>query len=67
METITLTHVMFWAILAVMLVLLYALKQIIVTQRYMKNIDLNIEKLVKRTLMDEERILDDIEHKKKFK
>lgn len=58
-------YVMFWTILAMMLVLIYALKQVIVTQRYIKNIDVNIERLVKRTLMDEERILDDIEHRKR--
>jgi uncharacterized membrane protein len=57
-------YVMFWTMLAMMLVLIYALKQVIVTQRYIKNIDINIERLVKRTLMDEERILDDIEHRK---
>lgn len=58
-------YVMFWTILAMMLVLIYSLKQVIVTQRYIENIDGNIEKLVKRTLLDEERILDDIEGKKK--
>jgi hypothetical protein len=52
---------MFWTILAMMLVLIYSLKQVISTQRYIKSIDTNIEKLVKKTLMDEERILHDIE------
>lgn len=61
-------YVMFWTILAMMLVLIYALKQVIVTQRYIENIDKNIEKMVKRTLMEEERILDDLEgHKKSRK
>ena len=58
---------MFWTILAMMLVLIYSLKQVIVTQKYIRNIDMNIEKMVKRTLMDEERILDDLEHRKKRK
>jgi hypothetical protein len=57
-------YVMFWTILAMMLVLLYSLKQVIVTQRYIQNIDTNIEKLVRKTLADEERILDDLEHRK---
>ncbi len=57
-------YVMFWTILAMMLVLIYSLKQVIKTQQYIQNIDGNIEKLVRRTLMDEERILDDIERKK---
>lgn len=56
-------YVMFWTILAMMLVLIYSLKQVITTQRYIENIDHNIEKMVKRTLLDEERILDDLEHK----
>lgn len=54
-------YVMFWTILAMMLVLIYSLKQVIVTQRYIENIDKNIEKMVKRTLLDEERILEDLE------
>ena len=53
--------VMFWTIIAMMLVLIYSLKQIIVTQRYMQNIDRNIEKMVEKTLMEEERILHDLE------
>jgi len=57
-------YVMFWTILAMMLVLIYALKQVITTQRFIENIDANIEKLVRRNLLDEERIIDDIEHKK---
>lgn len=60
-------YVMFWTILAMMLVLIYSLKQVIVTQRYIENIDKNIEKLVRQTLMDEERILDDLEGPKKRK
>ena len=58
-------YVMFWSILAMMLVLIYSLKQVIMTQKYIRNIDLNIESLVKRTLAGEERILDDLEHRKK--
>ena len=54
-------YVMFWTIIAMMLVLLFALKQMIMTQRYIENINENIEKMVKRTLLDEERILRDIE------
>lgn len=56
-----LLYVMFWTILAMMLVLIYSLKQVISTQRYIRSIDTNIEKLVRKTLMDEERILHDIE------
>lgn len=57
-------YVMFWTILAMMLVLIYSLKQVIRTQQYIQNIDTNIEKLVRRTLLDEERIIEDIEKKK---
>jgi len=60
-------YVMFWTILAMMLVLIYSLKQVVMTQRYIRNIDVNIEKLVKKTLVDEERILGDIESKGKRK
>jgi hypothetical protein len=60
-STSFLLYVMFWTILAMMLVLIYSLKQVISTQRYIKSIDTNIEKLVRKTLMDEERILHDIE------
>jgi TM2 domain-containing membrane protein YozV len=63
-------YVMFWTILAMMLVLITALKMVFKSQRYIENIDRNIEKMVKRTLLDEERILDDIEdhhHKNKKK
>lgn len=66
-EEYFLFYVMFWTILAMMLVLIYALKQVIVTQRCIENIDKNIEKMVKRTLMDEERIIQDLEHPKKKK
>ena len=62
-----LVRVMFWTILAIMLVILYMLKQVNQTQRHLQSIDQNIEKMVKRTLMDEERILDDIEHKSSSK
>ncbi len=54
-------YVMFWTILAMMLVLLYSLKQVIMTQNYIKNIDVNIEKLVVEILKDEERIIGDLE------
>ena len=60
-ETNFLFYVMFWTILAMMLVLLYSLKQVISTQSYIKNIDINLEKLVIEVLRDEERILRDIE------
>ena len=60
-------YVMFWTILAMMLVLIYSLKQVIVTQRFIENIDRNIERLVKKTLMEEERILDDLEHRSSSK
>ena len=63
-ETNFLFYVMFWTILAMMMVLIYSLKQVIRTQQYIQNIDVNIEKLVKRTLLDEERIIDDLEKKK---
>lgn len=66
-EVSFLFYVMFWTILAMMLVLLYALKQVIVTQRHIENMDRNIEKLVQRTLLDEERIINDIEKPKKRK
>ena len=66
-EVSFLFYVMFWTILAMMLVLLYSLKQVIKTQRHIENMDMNIEKLVKRTLLDEERILHDLEDKPKKK
>lgn len=56
-------YIMFWTILAMMLVLIYSLKQVISTQRFIQNIDKNIEKLVRETLVDERRILEDIEGK----
>ena len=62
-----LLYVMFWTILAMMLVLLFALKQVIKTQQFIKNIDLNIQRLVVEVLKDEERILDDIEKPIKVK
>ncbi len=48
-----------------MLVLLYSLKQVVVTQRYIRNIDENIEKIVRKIEREEERIIKDIEKKKK--
>ena len=57
-------YVIFWTILAMMLVIIYSLKQVIVTQRYIENMDRNIEKMARQTLLDEERILDDLEHRK---
>jgi len=64
---VELVHVMFWTILAMMLVLLYALKQVLTTQRYIENIDTNIEKLVKKTLKEEEEILEHLEDLEKDK
>jgi beta-lactam-binding protein with PASTA domain len=58
-------YVMFWTILAMMLVLLVALKMVMKTQKHIENINVNIEKLAKKTLKDEERILEDLEKKKK--
>ncbi len=58
-ETNFLFYVMFWTILAMMLVLIYALKQVISTQRYIENIDKNIEKLVLRISKKESMILDE--------
>jgi cell division protein FtsL len=54
-------YVMFWTILAMMLVLLISLKLVMRTQRHIENIDMNIAKMVKKTLADEERIIEDIE------
>lgn len=64
-EVSFLFYVMFWTIIAMMLVLLFALKQVILTQRYIENIDANISKMVKRTLLDEERIINDVEDNSK--
>lgn len=61
LEANLLFYVMFWTILAMMLVLIYSLKQVIMTQRYIQNIDKNIEKMVRRTVLDEERIIEDLE------
>ena len=66
-DTNFLFYVMFWTILAMMLVLIYSLKQLMMTQRYIENIDGNIEKMVKRTLLDEERIIGDLEGPSKKK
>ena len=60
-ETSFLFYVMFWTILAMMLVLIYSLKQVIVTQRHIQNMDRNIEKLVLKVLHDEEKIFKDEE------
>ncbi len=60
-DTDFLVMVMFWTVLAIMLVILYMLSLVNRTQRHIENIDGNIEKMVKRTLLDEERILKDIE------
>ena len=60
-------YVMFWTILAMMLVLLIALKMVMKTQRHIENIDMNIEKLAKKTYEDEEKILKSIEKKPKKK
>ncbi len=66
-DTDFLVRVMFWTILAIMLVILYMLKQVNQTQMHLQNIDKNIEKMVRQTLIDEERILNDLEHSKKKK
>ena len=66
-ESSFLFYVMFWTILSMMLVLLYSLKQVISTQNYIKNIDINMEKLVIEVLRDEERLIGDIEGVKKNK
>ena len=58
-------YVMFWTILAMMLVLLISLKLVMRTQRHIENIDVNIAKMVKQTLKDEERIIEDLEGKGK--
>lgn len=60
-DTTLLVKVMFWTVLAIMLVILYMLSMVNKTQRHIENMDRNIEKLVRRTLIDEERILNDIE------
>ena len=62
-----LLYVMFWTILAMMLVLIYSLKQVIMTQKYIRSIDSNIEKLVRKIAADEQRILDDLESPSKLR
>ena len=57
-------YVMFWTILAMMLVLIYSLKQVIVTQKHIQNIDSNMARLVGEVLKDEEIILKKIGKKK---
>jgi predicted Holliday junction resolvase-like endonuclease len=54
-------YVMFWTIIAMMLVLLFSLKQVIMTQRHIENMDRNLEKIARRTLLEEERIVKDVE------
>ena len=66
-ETNFLFYVMFWTILAMMLVLIYSLKQVISTQKHIQNMDKNIEKLALKILHDEERIIRDVEGKRKGK
>ncbi len=62
-NTTFLFYVMFWTIIAMMLVLLFALKQVIVTQKHIENMDKNLEKIARKTILEEERILNDVEHK----
>ena len=57
-------YVMFWTILAMMLVLIYSLKQVIVTQKHIQSIDSNMAKLVREVLKDEEEILKKIGKRK---
>ena len=57
-------YVMFWTILAMMLVLLYALKQVVVTQRHIRNIDGHVERLAEKILNDEEEILKKLSSKR---
>ena len=59
-----LIRVMFWTILAIMLVVLYMLKQLTQHQKHLENIDKNISKMVRKTLKDEEMILEDVEELK---
>ena len=54
-------YLMFWTILAMMLVLLYSLKEVKHTQSVMRSIDINLEKLVIEVLKDEEEIIKDLE------
>lgn len=54
-------YLMFWTILAMMLVLLYSLKEVKHTQSVMRSIDINLEKLVIEVLKDEQEIIKDIE------
>ena len=64
-NTTFLFFLMFWTIIAMMLVLLFALKQVIVTQKHIENMDRNLEKIARKTILEEERILNDVEHKSK--
>lgn len=56
--------VMFWTILAMMMVMIYSLKLVMRTQRHIENIDVNIASMVKRTLKDEEIIMSSMKKKK---
>lgn len=56
--------VMFWTILAMMLVMIYSLKLVMKTQMHIESIDVNIAKMVKKTLNDEEKILASIKKRK---
>ena len=54
-------------ILAIMFVLLFSLKQVLVTQRHIQNIDRNMERLIEKTLKEEDEILSKISHKRSSK
>ena len=56
-----LVRVMFWTVLAIMLVILYMLSLVNRTQKHIESIDQNIQKMVRQTLLDEERIIRDLE------
>lgn len=64
-----LVYVMFWTIVAIMLVILVVLKKVNHTQYHIQNIDRNVEKMVHKILLEEERILEDLEgnHRKTSK
>jgi uncharacterized membrane protein len=56
--------VMFWTILAMMLVMIYSLKLVMRTQRHIESIDVNIAKMVGKVLKEEDQILANIKKKK---
>ncbi len=56
-----LVKVMFWTVLAIMLVILYMLSVVNKSQKHIESIDQNIQKMVRQTLLDEERIIKDLE------